>query len=342
MLNDQEHILEQVMSAVRSEKPQAILIAGDVYDKQIPSIEALRLFDRFLTELAAERVAVLLISGNHDSPERLGFAGRIISDSGIYLQGVFEGRPGLVTLRDQHGEVDFYLLPFIRPSSVRSFHAAALISSYQDAWRTVWESVSFRPQRRRVLLAHQFVVAAGEDPERSESEIGPVGGLDSVSVEEVKDFHYVALGHLHGPQRIGYDWVRYAGSPLKYSFSEHRQHKSLTVVEMDAQGGVDIRFLPLKPLHDLRIIRGPLAELLSPQVVASSDREDYLRVVLTDEEEIIDPIGKLRSVYPNVMELKFDNSRSNADIELSALPQVEGISRWNCSAIFSGSRMAAP
>ena len=317
MLEDQEHILTQILACVEAEQPRAVVLAGDIYDRPAPGTDAVRLFDRFLTDLAHTGATVLLISGNHDSPERLGFAGRLLREQSVYLCGAYEGAPQTVRLDDPEGTVCFHLLPFLRPAEARRFHGDAPVETYADAVRLALRQLTRDSGARHVLVAHQFVVGRGVEPERSESETFSVGGVDSVDADLFSDFDYVALGHLHGPQRIGRETVRYAGSPLKYSFSECRHQKSACLVTLAAQGGPEIQLIPLRPRRDLRKIRGPLAALMSPSVVCSGDAEDYLHVTLTDEDEPTDALDTLRSVYPNVMILTFDNARTRALAELS-------------------------
>jgi exonuclease SbcD len=257
---------------------------------------------------------VLLVSGNHDSAERLAFAGRLLAGRNIHLGCVFDGAPKHVTLADEYGAVHFWLLPFIKPALVRAGLSERGLSddieSYDDAVAAALGSAEIDYAQRNVLVAHQFFVKTGVEPLRSESELSPVGGLDAVNAELISRFDYAALGHLHGAQPVGQESVRYAGSPLKYSLSEWRQEKSLPVVELRKKGDLTVRKLPLRPIHDLREIRGPLDRLTSAEVASAADSEDYLRVVLTDEEELVDPMGKLRSVYPRVMALDFENSRT--------------------------------
>lgn len=323
MLEDQRHIFGQILAAAKAEGPDAILIAGDVYDKPSPGRAALTLYDDFLTSLAETGIPVLIISGNHDAPEQLALAGRIIESRGIHVAGAFDGEVRRVTLTDEWGEVDFHLLPYVRPADVRPHFPDAAIDSYHSAVGAVLAACPPTPGRRNVLVAHQFVTAAGLDPERSESETEPVGGVGNVDAALFNGYDYVALGHLHGPQKMGRDAVRYAGSPLKYSFSEANQKKAITVAELDNEGKLTLRRLPLTPLHDMRKIRGPLEELTSEMILAAGDPEDYLHVTLMDEEELVEPFAKLRRVYPNLMELAFDNSRSRAEggAVLEALPE---------------------
>ncbi|GHU53071.1 nuclease SbcCD subunit D [Clostridia bacterium] len=301
MLEEQRYVFSQITAYIRLEKPTAVLIAGDIYDRAVPQTSAVRLFDDFLTELFKEDVAVLLISGNHDSPERLNYASRLLSEQNLHLCGAFDGTLRNVTLRDEFGGVRFWLLPFIKPSTVRGSFGE--IESYGDAVSAVLKNADIDYSGRNVLLSHQFYKSAGISPARCESELDPIGGLDAVSAELIFGFDYAALGHLHGAQSAGGN-LRYAGSPLKYSFSECRQIKSVTLAELREKGSLKTTPLPLKPIHDMREIKGSLDEILRGE-----SSEDYLRVTLTDEEEIIDPMGKIRSVYPNVMALCFENSR---------------------------------
>lgn len=333
MLDEQRNAFKQVIGYIDTEKPDAVLIAGDIYDRTVPNVEAVRLFDDFLTDLAAKEVTVILISGNHDSPERLNYASRLLLERKLYLCGVFDGTLRSVMLSDEYGELKFWLLPFVKPSGVRSMFADKKIESYTDAINVILESANIDYSKRNVLLSHQFYTSAGITPTRSESEINPIGGLDAVDVELLSKFDYVALGHLHGAQGVGGN-VRYAGSPIKYSFSEWKQKKSVTIVDIKDKGNITITTLPLIPLHDMREIKGPLEQLMSDEVSSRGNREDYLRVILTDEEEIIDPMGKIRSIYPNVMALDFENSRTNIDA-LGALKDAEQLEKLSPYDMFS-------
>jgi exonuclease SbcD len=335
MLEEQRHVFMQIIGYIEAEKPAAVLIAGDVYDRAVPGVEAVRLFDDFLTDLAAKDVSVLLISGNHDSPERLNYASRLLSERKLHICGVFDDVLKSVTLADEYGEVDFWLLPFIKPSTVRGMFSDAEIESYTDAVTAVLDSASIDCSRRNVLLSHQFYTTAGVSPVRSESEINPVGGLDAVDAAVLSRFDFVALGHLHGAQNVC-DNIRYAGSPVKYSFSEWKQEKSATLVTLREKGATLTTTLPLLQMHDMREIKGSLEILTSDEISSQGDREDYLRVILTDEEEIIDPMGKLRSIYPNIMALDFENSRTSVDVSLVSLgaEQIETLSTYDLFSEF--------
>ena len=333
MLAEQKHVFEQVIGYIRTENPAAVVIAGDVYDRAAPGVDAVRLFDDFLTGLAHEGVAVMLISGNHDSPERISYASRLLADKRIYFCGAFNGAMHKVTLDDEYGEVHFWLLPFIKPSSVRGILGEETVNaSYDGAIAAAIATAGIDYACRNVLVSHQFYAKAGAMPVRSESELNPVGGIDAVDASIIGQFDYAALGHLHGGQRMGAEHIRYCGSPVKYSFSEWRHKKSLTLVELREKGGLSISELPLTPHHDMREIKGRLDELISDSSFADN-KEDYLRVILTDDEEIIDPMGKLRGVYPNIMSLEFENSRTGIDIE-SIAPGAEKLTDYELFSEF--------
>ena len=319
MLDDQKHILGEILKVIDSEAPDAVLIAGDVYDKSIPSIEAVELLDDFLFELSGRDLQVFLISGNHDSPERLAFASRLISPTGIHLSPVYSGAVEPVELTDGSGPVDIYLLPFVKPAHVRRFFPDAKIESYNDALRTAVEALHIDRSRRNVLVTHQFITGAA----RSDSEEISVGGTDNVDASVFDGFDYVALGHIHGPQNIGSERIRYCGTPLKYSFSEVSHEKSVTVVDMDKDGDLAVRTVPLRPLHDMREIEGTYEELTYRPAYEGTDTDDYLHITLTDEEDVPDAIGKLRLIYPNLMCLDYNNSRTRAAGMLSDIADVE-------------------
>ncbi|MCL1857805.1 MAG: exonuclease SbcCD subunit D [Oscillospiraceae bacterium] len=324
MIDEQRHAFEQIIDYIKTERPDAIIIAGDVYDRVVPGVEAVRVFDDFITELAGFDIAVLLVSGNHDSPERLNYASRLLSDKSIFLCGIFDGTLKKVILSDEYGEVNFWLLPFIKPSSVYGLFGERKIAGYDDAVSAALETAGIDYNLRNVLVSHQFYIdiKSGITPARSESEFNPVGGLDAIDCALLENFDYVALGHLHKAQKIGVDYIRYAGSPVKYSFSEWRHEKSITLVELKEKNDINITELPVKPVHDMREIKGEIAVLTSDEISLLADKEDYLRVILTDEGEIIDPMGKIRNVYPNVMSLDFENTRTSIDIsQITANPK---------------------
>ncbi len=309
LTEDQRRILEQIVAVSDRVRPDAVLIAGDLYDRGVPPGDAVGLLDDFLTAFASRGVPVLAISGNHDSPERLDFGSRIMSRNGITIAGTFRGHMETVVLRDAFGPVNFYLLPFLRPASVGPYFPQKAETTEQ-AVRMVMDSQPVDPTARNVLVAHQFVVNGSRGPTVSGSEIIlSVGGSDNVDASVFSAFDYVALGHLHGAQSIGRPEVRYCGSPLKYSFAEVRENKSATVVELGAKGCVRISAEPLTPLRDMREIRGPIAGLTRPEVSSLGDCRDYIRAVLTDGREVSDAVGRLRAVYPNLMQVNFENAR---------------------------------
>ena len=320
MLEDQAHILRQILAILDDEQPDGVLIAGDVYDKSVPSVEAVGLLDGFLTELRARGVPVLLISGNHDSPERLDIGGRVLDSCGIHISPVYDGALAPVTLQDAFGPVHVWLLPFVKPAHVRRWFPDADIESYTDAVAEAVAHMDIDTAARNVLVTHQFVTGGT----RSGSEELSVGGTDNVDSGVFAPFDYVALGHLHGAQQIGRPTIRYAGSPLKYSFSEARQHKSVTVVTLGKKGDVQVRTVALTPLRELREIRGSYDELTARSFYEHTTyRSDYLHLILTDEQDVFDAMSRLRTIYPYLMTLDYDNARTRAAGGMSAPAETE-------------------
>ena len=319
MTDDQAYILTQIIDIIDAEQPDAVVIAGDVYDKSVPPAEAVTLFDGFLCRLAERSLPVLIISGNHDSPERLAFGGRLMEGAGIHLSPVYDGKVEPVTLSDSHGDVHFWLLPFVKPAHVKRYFPDAGIESYTDALRTAVENMGVDFTGRNVLVTHQFVTGAAT----CESEEISVGGSDNVDISVFDGFDYVALGHLHGPQNIGSNRVRYCGTPLKYSFSEAGHHKSVTVVELGEKGSLHLQTIPLNPRHDLREIRGTFAELTDKSFYQGTAVEDYLHIILTDEEDVPEAVGQLRVIYPNLMKLSYDNTRTRTNRVIDAAEDVK-------------------
>ena len=319
-LEDQAYILEEICKILRDEKPDAVLIAGDIYDKSAPSAEAVRLFDDFLSELSADGQMVFAISGNHDSAARVAYGGRIMAKSGVYLSAPeYRGEVFSVSLEDNGGRVDVYLLPFIKPIHVSLAFPEEKIESYTDALRIAVEKMPVEPKRRSVLVAHQFVTGAV----RSDSEEVSVGGLDNVDAAVFAPFSYVALGHIHRPQNIGSPRIRYSGTPLKYSFSEAKDEKSITMAELDAKGMVSVRTIPLKPQHDLREIRGTYDALMKKENYAGTATDDYLHIILTNEDDVPDAMRKLKTVYPNILRLDYDNARTKSGGAVEVVPEAE-------------------
>ena len=321
MLEDQQYILTEILHIIDAENPDGVLIAGDVYDKSVPSAEAVALLDDFLVRLSRRNLRVFLISGNHDSPERMAFGGRLMEGSGIHLAPVYNGKVTPVTLTDEYGPVKVYLLPFVKPAHVRRCFPEQEISTYTDALDVAIQAMDVDPTGRNVLVTHQFVTGAA----RCDSEELSVGGTDNVDVSVFDPFDYVALGHIHGPQQVGRATVRYCGTPLKYSFSEARHQKSVTVVELGAKGSVSVRTVPLVPQRDLVELRGTYEELAFRGFYEGTGyQEDYVHITLTDEEDIPDAVRKLQIIYPYLMKLDYDNKRTRAEIRLDG---VEGAER---------------
>ena len=316
LIDDQAHILGQIIRIAEDEKAEAVLIAGDVYDKSVPSAEAVMLFDKFICAFSDRRIPVLIISGNHDSAERLSFGNRLLAECGIHICSAYDGEVEHVSFTDHHGKVVFWLLPFIKPAHVRRFYPDSQIESYTDAVRVALGSMEIDPDLRNVLLTHQFVTGATT----CESEELSVGGSENVDASVFDCFDYVALGHIHGPQNIGSNRIRYCGTPLKYSFSEAKHYKSVTVVELGEKGTLHLHTVPLQPLRDLREIRGSFAEITAHGDACS---EDYVHIILTDEEDVPEAIGKLRMFYPNLMKLTYDNQRTRLNQVIDCAQDVQ-------------------
>ena len=320
MLEDQAHILKKILAVVDEEKPNGVLIAGDVYDKSVPSTEAVQLFDDFLVRLAERKLPVFIISGNHDSPERLSFANRLIDAVGIHLAPVYNGVVEPITLSDEYGPVNVYMLPFIKPAHVRGFFPDTEITGYSDAVAAAIGRMNIDKTQRNVLITHQFVTGA----QRSDSEELSVGGTDNIGAEVFCDFDYVALGHIHGPQNMDSGRIRYCGSPLKYSFSEAAQQKSVTVAELKEKGTLEIHTVPLIPRRDMVELKGSYQQLTLREFYENTTyQEDYTHITLTDEEDIPDAVAKLRTVYHNLMKLDYDNTRTRHSAAISGAENVE-------------------
>ncbi len=308
MIEDQRYILKEILMIIGDVKPDGVLIAGDIYDRTVPSEDAMKIWDEFLISLAEKKLPVFAISGNHDSAIRFSDHSALVETTGIHLSPEFHGSVNHYTLEDANGPVNIYLLPFIKPSAVRGFFPDDVIGDYTDACNVAISHMNINTKERNILVAHQMIIGST----RCESEEVSVGGLDGVDVSVFRDFDYVALGHLHGKQKIGRETVRYCGTPLKYSFSEKDHKKSVTIVELKAKGEVTIDEVPLVPMHDMREIRGTYAELMSKKNYEGTDTDDYIHAVLTDENDVIDAMAKLRVVYPNLMKLSYDNKRTQS------------------------------
>lgn len=319
MIEDQRYILKKIIAIIDDENPDSVIIAGDIYDKAIPSAEAVQLFDNFLVSLSKRKLQVFVISGNHDSPERIAFASQIMDASGIHMSPVYNGDIKPISMVDEFGIVNIYMLPFIKPVHVRRF-CEDEIKTYTDAIRYAISKMSLNSDNRNVLVTHQFVTGA----KRSESEEISVGGTDNVDASVFEGFDYVALGHIHSSQNCGSDKIRYCGTPLKYSFSEAKDKKSVTVVELSEKGNTTYRTVDLVPRHDLIELRGTYDDLTLKSFYENTTwQEDYIHITLTDEDDIPDAIGKLRAIYHHLMKLDYDNKRTRTNAEINSVTDVE-------------------
>ena len=319
MIEDQRYILRKLLEIIEEERVEGVWIAGDVYDKAVPSAEAVQVLDEFLTSLAKRNLPVVLISGNHDSPERLAFGASMLSKQNVYMSPVYNGNIEPIIFTDVYGELCVYPLPFLKPAPVRQVFPDMEIDSYQDAVAAAISKFDIDKSKRNVLLAHQFVTGA----QTCESEELSVGGFDNVDVAIFDDFDYVALGHIHRPQTMGRDTVCYAGTPLKYSFSEANHQKAAVIVDVKEKGNIETKKIPLIPKRDLREIRGTYMEVTARDFYKDSNQEDYLHITLTDEEDIPEVIGKLRTIYPNLMKVDYDNTRTRQKQEVLGVAKIE-------------------
>lgn len=331
MIEDQAYILRKIISIIDEEKADGVMIAGDVYDKSIPPLEAVSLFDNFLTLLSKRKIPVFIISGNHDSAERVSFGSDLMKASSVYFSPAYDGNIQAITINqnneiDQFGPINIYMLPYIKPALVKAFlknsEEGEAIQSYTHALSYVINSMKIDSSVRNVLIAHQFVTGAIT----CDSEDLSVGGSDNVDVEVFDAFDYVALGHLHGPQKVGREDVRYCGTPLKYSFSEVNHKKALLFVELGEKGQISYKSIPLEALHDMREIKGTYEEVTLLQNYQNTKTDDYMSIILTDEDEIPQAFGKLQAIYKNLMKLTYDNQRSRLNKQIENLSDIEKIS----------------
>lgn len=329
MIDDQKYILNQILEIIDKEKPDAVIIAGDVYDKQVPSIEALELLDSFISDISKRKTTTFIISGNHDSAERLAFGSSLMAMGKIYISPVYNGKISKYTLKNDFGSANFYLLPFVKPNHVKRFFPDEKIESYTDAIRVVVDNLKLDTSEINILIAHQFVTGAS----RTESEEISVGGLDNVDASVFEDFDYVALGHIHRPQKIGTERIRYCGTPLKYSFSEVNDTKSVSIIEINSKEDFNLRTIPLIPKRDMRKIRGTYEELITKTSYENTNTDDYIHVTLTDEFNVVDAIQKLRVIYKNIMKLEYDNMRTRESRKINLDDMV--IENKNPLEIFS-------
>lgn len=329
MIDDQKYILNQILEIIDKEKPDAVIIAGDVYDKQVPSIEAVELLDSFISDISKRKTTTFIISGNHDSAERLAFGSSLMAMGKIYISPVYNGKISKYTLKNDFVSANFYLLPFVKPSHVKRFFPDKKIESYTDAIKVVIDNLKLDTSEINILIAHQFVTGAS----RTESEEISVGGLDNVDASVFEDFDYVALGHIHRPQKIGTERIRYCGTPLKYSFSEVNDTKSVSIIEINSKEDFNLRMIPLIPKRDMRKIRGTYEELTTKTSYENTNTDDYIHVTLTDEFNVADAIQKLRVIYKNIMKLEYDNMRTRESRKINLDDMV--IENKNPLEIFS-------
>ena len=307
-LEDQKYMLNKIIEKIKEENIETILISGDIYDRSIPPTEAVDLLDEFLNVLIRElKRKVFIIAGNHDSKERLGFGNKIFEEEGLYISSKYDGKLKKVELEDEYGKLNIYMLPFVKPVEVKQYFDDEQFG-YDEMIHKIIEKEEINTNERNIILTHQFVTARGEEVERTDSEVLSLGGTDNVDVSNYDKFDYVAIGHVHRPQRIGRDTARYAGTMLKYSFSEIYKDKQATILTISKNKQISLSHHLLKPLRDMREMECSLESLLKRKCEIGNE-EDYMHVILTDEEQILDAIGKVRTVYPNVMQISFKNRR---------------------------------
>lgn len=320
MLEDQIYILNEIINIIDEQKPKVIILAGDIYDKPIPPADAVELFDDFLYKLSKRNLYVFIISGNHDSAERIAFGSRLFDKSGIYLSPVYKGKISPICIDDKYGKINFYMLPFIKPVHVRRFFPDAEVYTYTDALSTVISDMHIDTTPKNILITHQFVTGSS----RTESENISVGGSDNVDADIFKGFDYVALGHIHRSQCCDSEYIRYCGTPLKYSFSESKDIKSITMLDIKEKGNIKLDFIPLTPLRDMVEIKGSYNELMLKSFYENTSlTDDYVHITLTDEEDIPDVITKLRVVYKNIMKLDYDNQRTKKSSEINLINDMD-------------------
>lgn len=319
MIEDQKYILDQIITLIKEESVGIVLLCGDIYDKSIPTIEAIHLLDEFLDQLSKMAIKVLMISGNHDSIDRLSFGKSLFSRSNLYIASQFENEIEKITVKENGITVNFYMLPFVKSAYISHIFQLQT-DSYEECFRYLIEHTKIDEEETNILLSHQFVTANKKNPELSDSETSSLGGIDNIDFHIFDPFDYVALGHIHKPQAMGREMVRYAGSILKYSFSEIHMDKKATILTIDAKKEISLSFHPLKPLRDMREIECSLEELLKKQCEIGN-QEDYMHVILTDEEQILDAIGKVRTIYPNVMQISFKNRRHMKQLESAQIKE---------------------
>lgn len=313
MLEDQEYILNEIIKIAKDENISGIIIAGDVYDKTVPPIEAVDLADEFLTKLVEENISIYMISGNHDSPERLNFGSRIMEKNNLFICGEYDGDLRKIVIEDEYGKLNIYFLPYIKPSIVNN-KLGLETKTYDESVKEALKVIDIDVESRNILIAHQFVTFGSTIPELSDSETKSLGGIDNVDASVFDKFDYVALGHIHKPQKIGREVIRYSGSPLKYSFSECNHKKSVCIVDFKEKNNCEIKLVPLIPKRDMKQLKTSMEDLKSGNILSSIPSDTYMHITLTDDEEVIDAISKVREIFKNVMVLDFDNKRNGENL----------------------------
>lgn len=316
LIEDQEYMLNQIIEIIEKENTDAVLISGDVYDRSVPPAEAVNLLDCFLKTLIKEiKIKVFMIAGNHDSKDRLAFGSKIFEDEGLYIESKYNGDLRKVELQDEYGKLYIYMLPFVKPIEVKQFFEDDLENNYNVAINKIISKEKINVEERNIILVHQFVTAGMVEPERTESEVLSLGGIENVDVSNFNDFDYVAIGHVHRPQKIGRNTARYAGTMLKYSFSEINHNKTIPIIELKDKGDININLVQLNPLRDMREIKGPIEELIKQENYECGNTNDYIKAVITNEEPVYDAIGQIRRIYPNTLKLEIRNSKTISNVE---------------------------
>ena len=316
LIEDQEYMLNQIIEIIEKENIDAVLISGDVYDRSVSPAEAVNLLDCFLKTLIKEiKIKVFMIAGNHDSKDRLAFGSKIFEDEGLYIESKYNGDLRKVELQDEYGKLNIYMLPFVKPIEVKQFFEDDLENNYNTAINKIISEEKINVKERNIILVHQFVTAGMVEPERTESEVLSLGGIENVDVSNFNDFDYVAIGHVHRPQKIGRETARYAGTMLKYSFSEINHNKTIPIIELKDKGDININLVQLNPLRDMREINGPIEELIKQENYECGNTNDYIKAVITNEEPVYDAIGQIRRIYPNTLKLEIRNSKTISNVE---------------------------
>ncbi len=316
LIEDQEYMLNQIIEIIEKENIDAVLISGDVYDRSVPPAEAVNLLDCFLKTLIKElKIKVFMIAGNHDSKDRLAFGSKIFEDEGLYIESKYNGDLRKVELQDEYGKLNIYMLPFVKTIEVKQFFEDDLENNYNTAINKIISKEKINVKERNIILVHQFVTAGMVEPVRTESEVLSLGGIENVDVSNFNDFDYVAIGHVHRPQKIGRDTARYAGTILKYSFSEINHNKTIPIIELKDKGDININLVQLNPLRDMREIKGPIEELIKQENYECGNTNDYIKAVITNEEPVYDAIGQIRRIYPNTLKLEIRNSKTISNVE---------------------------